>query len=95
MPMDNQDQMPSRPPFWNDPDKRALIFQAIVLAAVFAFFAYIFSNTLHNLEKRGISTGVSAARSSTSAQSCAAWRSCSTSVTRWTSRAATTGCAAT
>ena len=55
--MDNQDQMPSRPPFWNDPDKRALIFQAIVLAAVFAFFAYIFSNTLHNLEKRGISTG--------------------------------------
>jgi general L-amino acid transport system permease protein len=57
MPMDNQDQMPSRPPFWNDPDKRALIFQAIVLAAVFAFFAYIFSNTLHNLEKRGISTG--------------------------------------
>lgn len=57
MPMDNQDQMPSRPPFWNDPDKRALIFQVIVLAAVFAFFAYIFSNTLHNLEKRGISTG--------------------------------------
>ena len=57
MPMDNQDDMPSRPPFWNDPDKRALIFQVIVLAAVFAFFAYIFSNTLHNLEKRGISTG--------------------------------------
>ncbi|MGD8235774.1 MAG: ABC transporter permease subunit, partial [Chromatiales bacterium] len=55
--MDNQDDMPSRPPFWNDPDKRALIFQVIVLAAVFAFFAYIFSNTLHNLEKRGISTG--------------------------------------
>jgi len=57
MPMDNQDDMPSRPPFWNDPDKRALIFQVLVLAAVFAFFAYIFSNTLHNLEKRGISTG--------------------------------------
>ena len=57
MPMDNQDDMPSRPPFWNDPDKRALIFQVVVLAAVFAFFAYIFSNTLHNLEKRGISTG--------------------------------------
>ena len=57
MPVDNQDEMPSRPPFWNDPDKRALIFQVIVLAAVFAFFAYIFSNTLHNLEKRGISTG--------------------------------------
>ncbi|MEJ2310545.1 MAG: amino acid ABC transporter permease [Gammaproteobacteria bacterium] len=34
-----------------------MIFQVLVLAAVFAFFAYIFSNTLHNLEKRGISTG--------------------------------------
>jgi general L-amino acid transport system permease protein len=57
--MSNNDQeaIPSRPPFWNDPDKRALIFQVLVLAAVFAFFAYIFSNTLHNLEKRGISTG--------------------------------------
>ena len=55
--MTDQDDAPSRPPFWNDPDKRAIFFQVLILAAVFAFFAYIFNNTLHNLEKRGISTG--------------------------------------
>lgn len=43
--------------FWRDPGKRALLFQIIVLGAVFAFFAYIFDNTLTNMEKRGISTG--------------------------------------
>ena len=51
---------PSSPPktaFWRDPKKRALAFQIIVLCSVFAFIAYIFNNTLTNLEKRGISTG--------------------------------------
>lgn len=57
MPMNQQDEAPTKPPFWNDPEKRALIFQVLIVAAVFAFFAYIFNNTLHNLEKRGISTG--------------------------------------
>ena len=43
--------------FWRDPQKRALAFQIIVLLSVLAFFAYIFDNTLSNLERRGISTG--------------------------------------
>jgi general L-amino acid transport system permease protein len=42
---------------WHDPRIRALIFQVIVLVAVLSFFIYIFGNVLHNLEKRGISTG--------------------------------------
>ncbi|MEN8220700.1 MAG: amino acid ABC transporter permease [Pseudomonadota bacterium] len=49
--------VPTKPPFWHDPRIRALIFQVIVLVAVFAFFSYILGNVLHNLEKRGISTG--------------------------------------
>lgn len=52
-----RDPNPNRIAFWRDPGKRALAFQVIVLAAVFAFFAFIFNNTLANLEKRGISTG--------------------------------------
>jgi len=48
---------PTKPHFWNDPRIRALVFQAIVLIAVVAFFVYIIGNTLDNLEKRGISTG--------------------------------------
>jgi len=51
------ESMPSKVSFWRDPQKRALIFQVIVLAAVFVFIAFIFNNTLQNLEKRGISTG--------------------------------------
>jgi general L-amino acid transport system permease protein len=51
------EQAPAEVSFWRDPHKRALLFQVVVLAAVGIFFAYIFSNTLHNLEKRGISTG--------------------------------------
>lgn len=43
--------------FFRDPAKRAILFQVVVLAAVAGFLAYIFNNTLHNLEQRGISTG--------------------------------------
>ncbi len=49
--------VPTKPPFWNDPRIRAIVFQAIILIAVIGFFVYIISNTLHNLEQRGISTG--------------------------------------
>ncbi len=49
--------MPSKVSFWNDPNKRALLFQIVLLLAIFAFFAYLFHNTLSNLEKRGINTG--------------------------------------
>lgn len=48
---------PSKPAFWNDPDKRAIIFQVIVVIGILAFIAYIFNNTLANYEKRGINTG--------------------------------------
>jgi len=48
---------PPKTKFWNDPAKRALLFQLLVVLGVISFFAYIFSNTLANLESRGISTG--------------------------------------
>ncbi len=47
----------SKPKFWNDPDKRALLFQILMILTVLGFFAYIISNALHNLETRGITTG--------------------------------------
>ena len=39
---------------WNDPKKRALIYQAIVMIALIIVAAYIIKNTAENLEKRGI-----------------------------------------
>jgi len=42
---------------WNDPVFRGRVFQAVVLLAVIAFFAFIINNTLNNLDARGISTG--------------------------------------
>ncbi|MGB8713616.1 MAG: amino acid ABC transporter permease [Onishia taeanensis] len=45
------------PPFWRDPAKRALLFQALMLAALFAVIGFIVSNTLENLDARGITTG--------------------------------------
>ncbi len=55
---DPQDALaPSKPPFWNDPQVRAIVFQVLVVAAVVAFFAYIVDNTLDNMERRGISSG--------------------------------------
>lgn len=41
----------------SNPRVRAIIFQALVLGAVFALLGYIFHNTVSNLEQRGISTG--------------------------------------
>ena len=43
--------------FWNDPDKRALFFQILLVLGLAAFFLYIINNTLSNLEQRGITTG--------------------------------------
>lgn len=42
---------------WFDPNVRALVFQLLTVAAVVAFFYYIVSNALFNLDKRGITTG--------------------------------------
>jgi general L-amino acid transport system permease protein len=55
--MADPQQTPQKAAFWNDPQKRALVFQVLVAVAVFGFFAFIFRNTLTNLESRGISTG--------------------------------------
>lgn len=55
----NTDLTPSKPPLWNDPKIRSIVFQVIALCAVLGFFYYIFQNTLFNMEKRGIKTGFS------------------------------------
>lgn len=46
-----------RPPFWRDPAKRALFFQAVLLAAVFVSIGAIVNNTLNNMQAMGITTG--------------------------------------
>ena len=48
---------PARHYFWNDPDKRALVFQIIVTVAILGLAFAVVENTLSNLEKRGITTG--------------------------------------
>ncbi len=47
----------SKPKFWNDPDKRALLFQILMVLTILGFFYYIINNALTNLENRGITTG--------------------------------------
>lgn len=46
-----------RVPFWHDPAKRALVYQAVALALVLLFGYYIFSNTQANLRRQSIATG--------------------------------------
>ncbi|HUL94722.1 MAG TPA: amino acid ABC transporter permease [Usitatibacter sp.] len=48
---------PAKPPFWNDPKVRAIVFQVLVSAGVIAAGIYLVRNLLHNLDARGISTG--------------------------------------
>ena len=48
---------PKRPPPWNDPRIRAIVFQVLVSASVIAVGVYLVRNLMHNLEVRGISTG--------------------------------------
>ncbi len=42
---------------WNNPQARAILYQALALAAVFSVAAYLVGNTLHNLEERQIRSG--------------------------------------
>ncbi|HSO20335.1 MAG TPA: ABC transporter permease subunit, partial [Desulfosarcina sp.] len=44
-------------PFFQDPDKRAIVYQAVVLIIVFLIGYYLFSNTTANLERQNIATG--------------------------------------
>lgn len=43
--------------FWQDPDKRSIVYQAFALSAVLLLGYYLFSNTLANLERQNIATG--------------------------------------
>lgn len=42
---------------WNDPTFRSITFQVLAVVGLGWFFYTIFSNTLHNMESRGITTG--------------------------------------
>lgn len=46
-----------RPAPWNDPKIRALVFQVVVLGGTVALGFYLVSNTLHNMEQRGVASG--------------------------------------
>ena len=43
--------------FYNNPENRAIIYQIVVLAAIFLFSYFILNNMFINIEKRGINTG--------------------------------------
>lgn len=49
--------IPVKPPFWNNPKNRAILFQAIALMATVAFGLSIFDNTQDNLRRLGIASG--------------------------------------
>jgi general L-amino acid transport system permease protein len=48
---------PGKVPFWYDPTKRAIVYQAAILAMVGLVGYYLFTNTLANLERQAIATG--------------------------------------
>jgi len=45
------------PSFWRDPDKRALVYQAVVVAIIAWFVYSIVNNTATNMESRGLASG--------------------------------------
>ena len=49
---------PATVPFYNDPKKRAILFQLVTLLMVGLLAFYLISNTLTNLEKQSIATGL-------------------------------------
>ena len=48
---------PVKPPFWNNPRVRAMVFQAVALVVTVAFGLYLFENTQNNLRRLGIASG--------------------------------------
>jgi general L-amino acid transport system permease protein len=44
-------------PFWNDPDRRAMVYQVITLIVVGLISFYLFKNTTTNLQRQSIATG--------------------------------------
>lgn len=55
--MSDQPQVKSSPSFFNNPRNRSIIYQALLLIGLAYFFYSIVSNTLANLEARGIQSG--------------------------------------
>jgi len=52
------DNLPEKVPFFNDPAKRSIVFQlGIMLILVFLGY-YLIANTMHNLERQAIATGL-------------------------------------
>ena len=48
---------PERPPPWNDPAVRGVVFQILFVAAIVALGGFLVHNTLNNLAKQNIATG--------------------------------------
>ncbi len=44
-------------PFWNNPEKRAMVLQFVALLLVAFVSYYLYSNTQANLERQSIATG--------------------------------------
>ena len=57
LPPGSETAMPSKPPFWRDAEKRALVFQVVALLVVGLVSYYLYSNTQANLERQSIATG--------------------------------------
>jgi general L-amino acid transport system permease protein len=59
MPKTSQENNPQeKVPFWLDPKKRAVIYQIVVFGMVGLLAYYLISNTLVNLKKQSIATGI-------------------------------------
>ncbi|HWL71171.1 MAG TPA: amino acid ABC transporter permease [Geminicoccus sp.] len=48
---------PARPPFWNDPLVRSIIYQVLAIGLVCVVGWYLIHNTITNLQRLGVSTG--------------------------------------
>ncbi|WP_320826901.1 amino acid ABC transporter permease [Reinekea sp.] len=53
----NKINAPAKPPFWRDPEKRALAFQIVFLAIVLFIGYSLVNNTMNNLASQGIASG--------------------------------------
>ena len=54
----SKDPPPTAVPFYNDPNKRAILFQIVTVLMLGLLAFYLLSNTLANLEKQSIATGI-------------------------------------
>lgn len=55
--MKNKKEPQENVAFYNNPEKRAIIYQILALAGIFIFTYFILNNMFINIEKRGINTG--------------------------------------